>query len=49
VRFVEADFNFATRESNGPKEAKRLSAIVIYPKEKILAHSWLKNSSVMSQ
>lgn len=35
--FIEADFNFATQESNGPKEMKRLSAIVMYLKEK----SWL--------
>lgn len=32
--FIEADFNFATQESNSPKEMKHLSAIVIYPKEK---------------
>lgn len=39
---MEADFNFATQESNSPKEMKYLSAIVTYPKEKILAHHWLK-------
>lgn len=32
--FMEADFNFATQESNSPKKMKRLSAIVIYLKEK---------------
>lgn len=32
--FIEADFNFATQESNSPKEMKRLSAIVMYLKEK---------------